>query len=175
MTLSLLPPRTRLRFDERASVFPSHRVVRAGYTLAELVMVCFVLITLAGIAMPTAKFTQKRVKEAQLRQQLRQMRNAIDEYKRYSDAGLLPIDVGTEGYPADFENLLEPQDIVGQIDKQIRFLRRVPVDPMTGEAEWGKRSTADRPDSSSWGGENLFDVFSQSAGVGLNGVPYEEW
>ncbi len=80
--------------------------VQAGYTLAELVMVCFVLITLAGIALPTAKFTQKRVKEAELRQQLRQMRNAIDEYKRYSDAGLLPIEVGSEGYPEDFETLI---------------------------------------------------------------------
>lgn len=146
-----------------------------GYTLAELVMVCFVLVTLAGIALPTAKYTQKRVKEAQLNQQLRQMRNAIDEYKRYSDAGLLPIEVGSEGYPMDFENLLEPQEIVGQVDKQIRFLRRVPVDPMTGEAEWGKRSTSDQPDERSWGGENLFDIYSLSTGVGLNGVPYAEW
>ena len=138
-------------------------------------MVCFILATLAGIAMPTAKFTQKRIKEAELRLHLRTMRNAIDEYKRYSDAGLLPLEVGSEGYPPDFENLLEPQEIVGQIDKQIRFLRRIPVDPMTGEQEWGKRSTSDRPDDSSWGGENLFDVYSMSEGVGLNGVPYREW
>lgn len=148
---------------------------RGGYSLAELVMVCFILATLAGIAMPTAKYTQKRLKEAELRLHLRTMRNAIDEYKRYSDAGLLPLEVGSEGYPTDFENMLEPQEIVGQIDKQIRFLRRIPVDPMTGEQEWGKRSTSDRPDDSSWGGENLFDVYSMSEGVGLNGVPYREW
>ena len=148
---------------------------RGGYSLAELVMVCFILATLAGIALPTAKFTQKRIKEAELRLHLRTMRNAIDEYKRYSDAGLLPLEVGSEGYPPDFEDMLEPQEIVGQIDKQIRFLRRVPVDPMTGEPEWGKRSTSDRPDDSSWGGENLFDVYSMSEGVGLNGVPYREW
>lgn len=138
-------------------------------------MVCFILATLAGVAMPTAKYTQKRLKEAELRLHLRTMRNAIDEYKRYSDAGLLPLEVGSEGYPPDFENMLEPQEIVGQIDKQIRFLRRIPVDPMTGEQEWGKRSTSDRPDDSSWGGENLFDVYSMSEGVGLNGIPYTEW
>ena len=151
------------------------RTLRSGYSLAELVMVCFILATLAGVALPTAKYTQKRLKEAELRLHLRTMRNAIDEYKRYSDAGLLPLEVGSEGYPPDFENMLEPQEIVGQIDKQIRFLRRIPVDPMTGEQEWGKRSTSDRPDDSSWGGENLFDVYSMSEGVGLNGVPYTEW
>ncbi len=152
-----------------------HKCSIAGYTLAELVMVCFILVTLAGIATPVAKFTQKRVKESQLRQSLRQMRNAIDEYKRYSDAGLLPVDVGTDGYPEDFEQLLEPQDVVGQIDKQIRFLRRVPIDPMTGDLEWGKRATSDRPDDLSWGGDNLYDVYSLSDGVGLNGVAYVEW
>lgn len=159
----------------RAGTARRRPTLRAGYSLAELVMVCFILATLAGIAMPTAKFTQKRIKEAELRLHLRTMRNAIDEYKRYSDAGLLPLEVGSEGYPPDFENMLEPQEIVGQIDKQIRFLRRIPVDPMTGEAEWGKRSTSDRPDDLSWGGDNLFDVYSMSQGVGLNGVPYSEW
>ena len=147
----------------------------AGYTLAELMMVCTVLITLASVSLPVAKFTQKRIKEAELRAHLRVMRDAIDEYKRYSDAGLLPIDLGSDGYPQEFETLIEPLDLVGQVDKQIRFLRRIPIDPMTGEAEWGIRSNRDDPDSSSWGGENVFDVYSLSAGVGLNGVPYEEW
>jgi general secretion pathway protein G len=147
----------------------------AGYTLAELMMVCTVLITLASVSLPVAKFTQKRIKESELRAHLRVMRDAIDEYKRYSDAGLLPIDLGSDGYPQELEDLLEPLDLVGQVDKQIRFMRRIPVDPMTGEAEWGIRSNRDDPDSSSWGGENVFDVYSLSAGVGLNGVPYEEW
>lgn len=147
----------------------------AGYTLAELMMVCAILVTLAAVTFPVAKFTQKRIKEAELRAHLRTMRNAIDEYKRFSDAGLIPLTLGTDGYPKDLESLLEPQDIVGQIDRQIRFLRRIPVDPMTGESEWGMRSTQDEPDSDSWGGENLYDVYSLSVGVGLNRVPYLEW
>ena len=138
-------------------------------------MVCTIMITLAAVTLPVARFTQKRIKEAELRADLRTMRNAIDEYKRFSDAGLIPLTLGTDGYPQDLESLLEPIDIVGQIDKQIRFLRKIPVDPMTGENEWGMRSTQDEPDSDSWGGENLFDVYSTSGGVGLNGVAYLEW
>lgn len=147
----------------------------SGYTLAELVMVCSIMSILALAAMPIAKFTSKRVKEAELAFHLRTMRNAIDEYKRYSDAGLLTQELGAEGYPKEFEDLIEPHDIVGQIDRQVRFLRSIPVDPMTGEAEWGMRSQQDEPDSNFWGGENLFDVYSLSEGVGLNGVPYSEW
>lgn len=158
---------------ERRTLVATRR--SAGYTLAELMMVCAVLLVLGSVTLPVAKFTQKRIKEAELRAHLRNLRNSIDEYKRYSDAGLLPIDLGSDGYPKELEDLLEPLDIVGQVDKQIRFLRRVPVDPMTGEAEWGLRSNRDDADSSSWGGENVFDVYSLSAGVGLNGVPYEEW
>ena len=103
------------------------------------------------------------------------MRNAIDEYKRYSDAGLLPVELGTDGYPKDLEVLVEPQDIVGQIDRQIRFLRKIPTDPMTGDIEWGLRSFQDEPDSTSWSGECVFDVYSTSSGIGINGVPYVEW
>ena len=106
---------------------------------------------------------------------LRLMRNAIDEYKRYSDAGLLPIELGTDGYPAELETLVEPQDLVGQVNVKKRFLRRVPIDPMTGEAEWGLRSHMDEWDSTFWGGESVYDVYSLSQGVGLNGVPYTEW
>lgn len=146
-----------------------------GYTITEMVVVCAVLSTLAAVTLPVAKFTTKRVREAELRSALRSVRNAIDEYKRYSDAGLIPIELGTEGYPAELEDLVEPIEIVGQVDKQIRFLRRVPIDPMTGEADWGKRSTSDEPDATSWGGGNVFDVYSQSGRRGLNRVPYSEW
>ena len=146
-----------------------------GYSLAELVMVCTLLIVLAGVALPVSKFGVKRAKEAELRSALRQMRNAVYEYKRYSDAGLIPVDLGTEGYPPDLETLVEGVDLVGQIDTTARFLRRIPLDPMTGEYEWGLRSYQDRWDSSSWGGENVFDVYSLSRGVGLNGIPYSEW
>ena len=157
--------------------FPSKlsRLGQAGYTFAELVMVCAVLSLLAAATLPVAKFSVKRVKEAELRSALRTMRNAIDEYKRYSDAGLIPQQLGADGYPQDLEELVEPIDVVGQVDKQIRFLRRIPVDPMTGEAEWGLRSTSDEPDSTSWGGENVFDVYSLADGIGIDGVPYSEW
>ncbi len=146
-----------------------------GYTLVEAVVVAAVLAILAAAALPVVKFAAKRGKEADLREDLRMMRDAIDEYKRYSDAGLLPVKLGTDGYPAELEDLVEPADLVGQVDMKKRFLRRIPVDPMTGEAEWGKRSYQDEPDSTSWGGENVYDVYSLSEGVGLNGIPYSEW
>jgi general secretion pathway protein G len=146
-----------------------------GYTLVELVVVCAVLVILAGAAFPVAKYTRLRLKEMELRSALREMRAAIDEFKRYTDAGLLPVDFGTDGYPSELEVLVEPIDVVGQIDKQIRFLRRIPIDPMTGEAEWGLRSSSDEPDSTSWGGENVFDVYSLADGIGIDGVPYSEW
>ena len=148
---------------------------QAGYTLAELVMVAAVMVILAGAALPAVKFTARRTKEMELRHDLRTMRDAIDSYKRYSDMGLLAVDIGTEGYPAELDDLVEGVEIVGQIDRKLKLLRRIPVDPMTGEAEWGLRSFQDDADSDSWGGENVFDVYSLSNGVGLNGVPYREW
>jgi general secretion pathway protein G len=148
---------------------------RGGYTIAELVMVCAVLGILAGITFPVAKYTTKRMKESELRAALRDMRNAIDEYKRYSDAGLLPVELGTDGYPKELEVLVEGVDLVGQVNRKAKFLRRIPLDPMTGKDEWGMRSYQDEFDATSWGGENVFDVYSLSAGVGLNGVPYAKW
>ena len=147
----------------------------AGYSLVELIIVCVLLVILAAVALPTGKYTVRRSKEIELRASLREFRNAVDEHKRYSDAGLIPVDLGTDGYPRDLEVLVEGVDIVGQIDKRVKFLRRIPVDPMTGDADWGLRSYQDDFDSTSWGGENVFDVYSQSEGVGLNGVPYREW
>ena len=146
-----------------------------GFTLAELVMVSAVLVILASVTLPVAKFTARRTKEMELRAALRDMRNAIDEYKRYSDMGLIPVDLGTEGYPAELEILVEGVEVVGQVDKKLKLLRRIPLDPMTGEREWGLRSYQDEADSTSWGGENVYDVYSLSNGVGLNDVPYREW
>lgn len=151
------------------------RRAEAGFTLAELVMVATILIILASVAVPVVKFSSRRLKESELRSDLRSMRLAIDEYKRYSDAGLIPLDLGSEGYPKELEVLVEGVELVGQVDKKIKFLRKVPLDPMTGEAEWGLRSLQDEPDSDSWGGENVYDVYSLSEAVGLNGVPYREW
>jgi general secretion pathway protein G len=148
---------------------------RSGYTMVELVLVTTLLVTLAAVALPASKFTVRRGKEIELRQALRGMRNAIDEFKRYSDAGLIAVELGTDGYPDELEVLVEGVALVGQIDKKVRFLRRIPRDPMTGEYEWGMRSYQDDFDSTSWGGENVFDVYSLSEGVGLNKVAYREW
>lgn len=147
-----------------------------GFSLTELVVVCTVLVSLAAVSFPIAKYSIKRQKEMELQFVLRKMRNAIDEYKRYSDAGLLPVDLGTDGYPAELETLTEAHNLVGQGPSTIkRFMRRIPIDPMTGEAEWELRSYQDDLDSGSWGGENVYDVKSMSKGVGLNGIPYAEW
>ena len=146
-----------------------------GFTMAELVMVCAILGILAALILPVAKFTIKRSKEASLRLSLREMRNAIDEYKRFSDSGLLVVELGTDGYPSDLEILVEGVDMVGQVRSRAKFLRTIPIDPMTGEADWGKRSYQDDFDSGSWGGESLYDVYSLSEGVGLDGVPYSQW
>ncbi|MCP3961023.1 MAG: type II secretion system protein [bacterium] len=147
-----------------------------GFSLTELVVVCVILTSLSAVAFPIAKYTIKRQKEMELRYELRMMRNAIDEYKRYSDAGLLPVELGTDGYPTELEQLTEAHNLVGQGPSTVkRFMRRIPIDPMTGEAEWGLRSYQDDPDSGSWGGEDVYDVYSLSVGTGLNGIPYAEW
>ena len=138
-------------------------------------MVCAVLTTLGALVLPVAKFSVKRSKEVRLRAALREMRNAIDEYKRFVDAGLLPQELGADGYPTELEQLIEPIELVGQVDTETRFLRRIPVDPMTGEAEWGLRSVQDDWDEDSWGGENVYDVYSLSEGTGMDGVPYKLW
>ncbi|HSL18438.1 MAG TPA: type II secretion system protein [Methylomirabilota bacterium] len=151
----------------------SHRS-DAGYTLAELVMVAALIALLSTIVLPVAKFTVKRSKEADLRLALRQMRTAIDEHKRLSDQGMIPVKLGGEGYPESLEVLVEGVDLVGQERKQ-RFLRRIPIDPMTGEAEWGLRSYQDEPDSTSFGGQNVYDVYSLSDGTALDGTEYKDW
>ena len=154
---------------------PRIRRREAGFTLAELVMVAAVLTILATATLPVAKFTAKRSKEADLKLDLREMRTAIDEYKRYSDAGLIQVDLGTEGYPKKLSVLVEGVPIVGQVDKKLKLLRRIPVDPMTGKDEWGFRSYQDDWDATSWGGQDIYDVYSLSKGAGLNGVPYRKW
>ena len=148
---------------------------QAGFTMVELVVVCAVMIILAGVVLPTARVTDRRVKEAELRSALREMRYAIDEYKRYSDAGLIPVDLGADGYPKELDVLVKGVELVGQVDKKARFLRRIPIDPMTGEQEWGLRSFTDEPDSTMTDGTDVFDVYSLSTGTGLDGIPYAKW
>ncbi len=152
---------------------PSRRGER-GFTLAELVMVAALITILAGMALPIAKYTVKRQKEAELRLALRRMRTAIDEYKRLADQGMIQVKLGSEGYPPDLETLVEGVEVVGQPVKR-KFLRRIPRDPMTGTTEWGLRSYQDEPDSESWGGQNVYDVYTTSDGVAIDGTKYKDW
>jgi len=154
---------------------PRRRAAEAGFTLAEMVITCAVMLILASVVLPTARVTERRLKEAELKAALREMRYAIDDYKRYSDAGMIPVDLGTDGYPRELDTLVEGVDIVGQVDRKAKFLRRIPIDPMTGEAEWGLRSYQDDVDSQGWGGENVYDVYSLSGGTSIDGVPYAKW
>jgi general secretion pathway protein G len=148
--------------------------LRRGFTLAELVMVVALVAIMAAVALPTAKFTIKRQRESELRLALRQMRNAIDEHKRLSDQGMIQVDLGTEGYPKELDKLVKGVDIVGQLTKK-KFLRRIPIDPMTGKDEWGMRSYQDDSKSRSWGGENVYDVYSKSEATALDGTKYKDW
>ncbi len=149
------------------------RAIR-GFTVAELVMVTALIAILAAVALPTARFTAKRERESELRLDLRLMRNAIDDYKHLSDRGMIQVELGTEGYPKTLDDLVKGVSIVGQITKK-KFLRRIPIDPMTGKPEWGMRSYQDEMDASSWGGQNVFDVYSLSKAEALDGTKYKDW
>lgn len=151
-----------------------HRRGERGFTLAEMVMVVALVALLTTMVLPVAKFSVKRRKEMELRVALRSMRTAVDEYKRLSDQGMIPVQIGGEGYPENLEILVEGVDVVGQTTKR-KFLRRIPIDPMTADIEWGLRSYQDEPDSDSWGGENVYDVYTQSDGISLDGTKYKDW
>lgn len=206
-------------------------------TLLELIITCAILMVLATAAMPLARFTVKRQKEAELRRDLRDMRDAIDRYKDAADRNLIRVEAGTEGYPPDLQTLVSGVDVTTQpgapggavvagangsvagaiagivsgqsgsaaapssgfgtgssafgsfgssstnagtagqpLVHHVRFLRRIPVDPMTGHAEWGMRAVSDDPQSTSWGGKDVFDVFSLSTGTALDGTTkYSDW
>jgi general secretion pathway protein G len=214
---------------------------QSGMTLLELIIACAILLVLASAAMPVARYTVKRQKEAELHRELREMRDAIDRYKDAADRNLIRVEAGTEGYPPDLDTLVKGVDLTSQqgagiagatnpgqpivpssgfgstfgtnafgnsgfggnsfgnnsaggssfgqtsgqgqnnsgqgqdLIRHVRFLRRVPVDPMTGKAEWGMRSVQDDPDSTSWGGKDVFDVFSLSSGTALDGTKYSDW
>jgi general secretion pathway protein G len=205
-----------------------------GMTLLELIIACAILLVLASAAMPVARYTVKRQKEAELRRELREIRDAIDRYKDAADRNLIRVEAGTEGYPPDLDTLVKGVDLVSQqgggiagatspgqpivpstgfggafggafggsfgqtnpgqnpgqkqgqgqnsssnlgqdLIRHVRFLRRIPVDPMTEKAEWGMRAVQDDPDSSSWGGKDVFDVFSLSTSSALDGTKYSDW
>lgn len=147
----------------------------SGFTMVELAVVAAVIAILTAMVVPVTRYTIKRQDELELRYQLRAMRDAIDKYKQYSDAGLIPLKLGTEGYPSDLETLVEGVNLVGQVSKKQKFLRRIPVDPMTKKAEWGLRSFQDEPKSVAWGGQNVYDVFSLSTAGAIDGTRYKDW
>jgi general secretion pathway protein G len=150
-----------------------------GYSFIELLMVAAIVLVLASAVLPLAKVGVQRQKEVELRRALREMRTAIDRYKDAADLqqiSNLEIEPDDMGYPPDLETLVKGVTKAGDAAQgKLRFLRRIPKDPLTGDAEWGMRSYQDRPDSTSWGGQNIFDVYSKAGGTGLDGTAYSEW
>ena len=160
----------RSRLESTFLTLPMRR--QRGTTLIEMIAAITILLILVGAAVPVVKFTVKRQKETELRRDLWEMRAAIDRYKDAADRNAFQIRVGSNGYPKDLQNLVKGEDVQG---KKLRFLRRIPVDPMTGTTEWGMRSDQDDIDSQSWGGQNLFDVYTKSDGTALDGTKYKDW
>ena len=147
----------------------------SGFTLIELIATVFVLSILLGVAVPLARNSIQRQKEVALREALREIRTAIDKYKVYSDSGVIPMKVDTEGYPESLKVLVEGVNMNGTVDKKLKLLRRIPTDPMTNSTEWGLRSYQDDPKNNSWGGQNVFDVYTKSQGTAFDGTKYKDW
>ena len=143
-----------------------------GFTLIELIVATTILLILTGMAIPLARVTIKREKERELRHDLWEMRDAIDRYYDAADRGAFQIKVGSEKYPPDLDTLVNGVDVNG---KKLKFLRRIPIDPMTGDTDWGLRSMQDDPKSDSWDGNNVFDVYTKSTATGLDGTKYKDW
>ena len=152
-----------------------HSHSQQGMSLLELIIACTILMVLSSAAMPIARYTIVHKKEELLHYNLRQMRDAIDRYKDLADSNKIRVEVGTEGYPPDLETLVKGVKVGAGDDKKIRFLRHIPVDPMTGQADWGLRAVSDDPDSRSWAGKNVFDVYSKSQATASDGTRYADW
>jgi general secretion pathway protein G len=143
-----------------------------GFTLLELIVATTILVVLSTMAIPLARLSIQREKERQLRFDLWEMRDAIDRFKDAADRGGFQTKLDSQNYPPDLETLVKGVDVQG---KKVRFLRKIPVDPMTGTTEWGLRSMQDDPDSDSWGGQSVFDVYTKSQGTGLDDTKYKDW
>jgi general secretion pathway protein G len=152
---------------------------RSGYTFVELVVVSGMLVILASAVLPMARVTIQRQREVELRRALRELRVAIDRFKDAADQGMIgtvDLKAGSENYPPDLETLVEGVRMANDASgRKLKFLRRIPIDPMTKSAEWGMRSYQDATDAASWGGQNVFDVFTKSAGTALDGTKYKDW
>lgn len=153
----------------------------AGMTLLELIISCAILLILASAALPIARWTATREREKELRLDLLSIRQAIDRFKDLADHGQIRVDINSGGYPPDLETLVKGVPLAavgtggGSQGKTIHFLRRIPVDPMTRQPDWGLRSVEDDPDSTSWSGKNVFDVYSKSTGIAMDGTRYSDW
>jgi len=162
-------PKIAMPRDMDAKIRPAGE---RGLTLVELIVTVAILAILATAAIPIARFQIKRQKERQLRYDLWMMRDAIDKYKDAADRGGIQTKIDSQNYPPDLETLVKGVDIQG---KKVKFLRKIPIDPMTNDAEWGLRSMQDDPESTSFGGQSVFDVYSKSQGTGLDGTRYSTW
>ncbi len=155
------------------------RNLQRGFSFIELLVVTTIILILASAVQPLAKVTMQRTREAELRRVLREMRTAIDKFKDAADAGMIPtteLKANSEGYPPSLEMLVEGVSVANDATgRKLKFLRRIPTDPMTGDTEWGLRAYQDKPDATTWSGQNVFDVYSKSQGTGLNGTKYREW
>jgi general secretion pathway protein G len=150
-----------------------------GYTFVELIVVSAILLILASAVMPLAQVTAQRQREAELRRTLREMRTAIDRFKDAVDSGQIPtteVEPGSEGYPPNLQTLVDGVTAAGDASgRRLRYLRRIPIDPMTKAMDWGLRAYQDKPDSTSWAGGNVFDVYTKSEGTALDGTKYKDW
>jgi len=162
----MIRPREQNRLGARAGL---------GFTLVELIAAMTILLLLTSVALPIARVQVQRSRETELRRALRQIRDAVDRYKDFSDRGMIPTQADTFGYPPDLQTLVDGVALKGASSARYKFLRRIPIDPMTGKADWGLRSMQDDSDAQSWGGQNLFDVYTKSDGVALDGTHYADW
>ena len=146
-----------------------------GFTLIELLATVTIIGILVGLSLPMARNALKSDREQRLREALREMRVAIDKYKDASDMGKIEMPTDTEGYPQTLEALVDGVQLIGQAGKNIKFLRKIPIDPMTNSTDWGMRAYQDEPTSQLWGGQNVFDVYSKSDGIAFDGTRYKDW
>lgn len=155
----------------------SHRRQNAGrgFTLVELLAAMVILLLLTSIALPMARVEIQHAREQELRRDLRTMRDAIDRYKDFADRGMIASTPDSFNYPPDLDTLVQGVPLKGASEAKYKFLRKIPIDPMTGQADWGLRAMQDDPDSTSWGGSNVFDVYSQSQGTAMDGTQYANW
>ena len=148
---------------------------KRGFTLVELIATITIMAILVGLSLPLVKNSLKRDRETDLHAALREMRTAIDLYKQDADAGKIEVPVDTEGYPQTLDALVDGVQAIGQAGKMLKYLRKIPVDPMTNTMDWGMRSYQDEPTAQTWGGQNVFEVYSKSDGVAFDGTHYKDW